>query len=87
MYFYVIEVADSESDVGLCNRGLVLMMFAFYHFSGFLHFVDQDVVIIYTLYLITPALILLISNSAMLMVQVMDVFKVFVRVLKHEKYK
>ena len=28
-----------------------------------MHIVDQDVVVVYTLYLITPALILLISNS------------------------
>ena len=29
-YFYVIEVADSGSDLGLCNRGLVSEVFAFY---------------------------------------------------------
>ena len=31
MYSYVIEVADSESDLGFCNRGLVSEIFAFYH--------------------------------------------------------
>ena len=31
MYSYVIEVADSESDLGLFNRGLVSEIFAFYH--------------------------------------------------------
>ena len=33
-----------------------------------MQFVDQNVVVIYTLYLITPALILLICNSATPMV-------------------
>ena len=31
MYFYVIEVADSESDLGLFSTALVSEIFAFYH--------------------------------------------------------
>ena len=31
VYSYVIEVADSESDLGLHGRGLVSEIFAFYH--------------------------------------------------------
>ena len=67
VYSYVIEVADSKSDLGLCNRGLVSEIFAFYHFQENLHFVDQDVMVMYTFYLITPAFILLICDSAPVM--------------------
>ena len=31
VYFYVIEVADSESDLGLFSTALVSEIFAFYH--------------------------------------------------------
>ena len=31
VYFYVIEVADSESDLGLHGRALVSEIFVFYH--------------------------------------------------------
>ena len=31
MYFYVIEGADSESDLGLFSTALVSEIFAFYH--------------------------------------------------------
>ena len=54
---YIIEVADFESDLGLCS--LVSELFAFYHIrSG--RFGRVHV-------LIMPALILLVCNSASLM--------------------
>ena len=31
MYFYVIEAADSESDLGLFSTAIVSEIFAFYH--------------------------------------------------------
>ena len=31
VYSYVIEVADSESDLGLHGRSLISKIFAFYH--------------------------------------------------------
>ena len=63
VYSYVIEVADSESDLGLCNRCLVSEIFAFYHLQenalrrpgrrGHVHLVPNN-----------ACLILLICNSA-----------------------
>ena len=48
MYFYVIEVADSESDLGLHGKALVSEILLFYHLLD-IHEVDQDVVVMYTL--------------------------------------
>ena len=45
-YFSVIEVADSESDLGLFSTALVPEIFAF---DTFWNEVDQDVVVMYTL--------------------------------------
>ena len=68
VFSYVIEVADSESEFVFTIKFTII--FAFYHSYHLgkgtlkMHFVDQDVVAMYTLHLITPVLILLICNSA-----------------------
>ena len=54
LYSYVIEVADSESDFGFTIK---IKFRRYLHYTNFrkMHFVDQDVVAMYTLYLIIPA--------------------------------
>ena len=47
VYSYLVEVADSESDLGLHGKPLVSEIFAFYHLLE-QHEVDQDVVVMYT---------------------------------------
>ena len=46
LYSYVIKVADSETDFGLCNRTPVSEIIEFYHIQKNA-IVDQDVVLMY----------------------------------------
>ena len=46
VYFYVIEVDDTESYTALHDKSLIFVLFAFFRT---MHLVDQDVVIMYTL--------------------------------------
>ena len=54
VYSKLIEVADSESDLSLCNRKVSFREYLQFITCRIIHFVDQDVVVIdslYTLYL------------------------------------
>ena len=53
VYSYVLEVADSESDLGLHGRALVSEIFAFYHFLEYARGRHQDVVVMYEYTLVT----------------------------------
>ena len=61
MYSYVIEVADFESERIFCDYAILTELFAFYHLQENA-LVDQDIVVIYILYLKTLTLILLFCN-------------------------
>ena len=56
VYSYIIEVADSESDLNLCNRKVKFRGHLNFTTCRKIHFVDQDLVVIdllNTMYLLT----------------------------------
>ena len=74
VYFYVIEVADFEHKLCLHSSAQVSEIFSCYHLFRKMHYVDQDVVVMYTF----VAFRMLLFCSSVILLRPW-IFKVFVR--------